>query len=112
PLLTPMSEIAGRLSVQVGALALSSPQGGRGVLLAGVPGVLPARVLILGGGVVGRNAARVALGMGADVTVIDRAIPVLQELDALFRGRVRTQYATASALEAVLPTTDLLIGAV
>ena len=87
PLLAPMSEVAGRMSVQVGAWLLEKSQGGMGVLLGGVPGVLPAKVVVLGGGVVGVNAARMAVGMGADVTIIDRNPRRLQELDSQFEGR-------------------------
>ncbi|WP_280955017.1 alanine dehydrogenase [Paludibacterium denitrificans] len=84
PLLAPMSEVAGRMAIQAGAHALEKAQGGRGVLLGGVPGVLPSRVCVLGGGVVGLNAARMALGMGADVTILDKSLPRLQEIDMLF----------------------------
>lgn len=112
PLLAPMSEVAGRMSVQVGATALQREHGGRGVLLGGVPGTPPARVLILGGGVVGSNAARIALGMGADVCVFDRSSQRLQYLDDLFSGAVTTQFATAGAIEEALTDADLIIGAV
>jgi len=90
PLLAPMSEVAGRMSIQAGATALEKSHGGRGVLLAGVPGVAPAKVVILGGGVVGLNAAQMAVGLGADVTVIDRSIDVLRRIDARFGGAVKT----------------------
>src|SRR6202040_1923151 len=90
PLLTPMSEVAGRMSVQVGAQYLEAPNGGRGVLLGGVPGVAPANIVILGGGVVGTNAAKVAVGMGAHVTIIDRNLNRLRELDDIFNGQVVT----------------------
>lgn len=112
PLLAPMSEVAGRLSVQAGARALEMAQGGRGVLLGGVPGVEPARVVVIGGGVVGTNAARVAAGMGADVTVLDRSVERLHQLDDLFAGRVRTIYSTAEAIERFVTAADLVIGAV
>jgi alanine dehydrogenase len=112
PLLRPMSEIAGRLSAQAGAAALTGPGGGRGLLMGGVPGVAPAEVLVLGGGVAGTAAASVAAGMGARVTIIDRSIPRLVELEAHFRGAVRTVHASELALEELLPTADLVIGAV
>ena len=112
PLLTPMSEIAGRLSVQAGALALQPINGGRGVLLSGAPGVPPARVLILGGGVVGTQAARIAVGMGAEVTLLDIDTGRLRTLDDLFALRVKTAYSDPATLAALLPETDLLIGAV
>ncbi|WP_097461725.1 alanine dehydrogenase [Mangrovitalea sediminis] len=112
PLLAPMSEVAGRLSVQAGAHALEKYKGGRGVLLSGVAGVKPGRVSVLGGGVVGRNAARLAMGLGAEVTVLDKSLEVLRELDALFAGRVHTLYSTGEALEETLLSSDLLIGAV
>ncbi|WP_375175745.1 alanine dehydrogenase [Pseudooceanicola sp.] len=112
PLLRPMSQVAGRLSVQAGAHALEKAQGGRGVLLGGVPGVAPARVLVIGGGVVGRNAAQMAVGMGADVTVLDRSHDVLEDIDRQFAGRVHTVYSTATALADLSRTADLIIGAV
>jgi len=112
PLLAPMSEVAGRMSIQAGASALEKSHGGRGVLLAGVPGVAPAKVVILGGGVVGMNAAQMAVGLGADVTVLDRSIDVLRRLDARFGGGVRTLYSTQSAIEAEVLQADLVIGAV
>ena len=90
PLLAPMSEVAGRLSVQVGAYALQKPNGGRGVLLAGVPGVAPGKVVVIGGGVAGLNAAVIAMGMGADVTVLDRSLPRLAYIDSLYNGRIKT----------------------
>src|SRR6185369_3268407 len=90
PLLTPMSEVAGRLAVQVGAVYLEAPMGGRGILLSGVPGVAPANVVILGGGVVGANAAKVALGIGAAVTIIDKSVQRLRQLDDIFNGNVVT----------------------
>jgi alanine dehydrogenase len=112
PLLAPMSEVAGRMSIQVGAVALHKVAGGRGVLLGGVPGVPPARVVVLGGGVVGTQAARMAIGLGADVTVIDRSLPRLRQLDDLFGGRLKTQYATLDATEHAVFEADLVIGAV
>jgi alanine dehydrogenase len=112
PLLAPMSEVAGRMSVQVGAWYLQRSQGGRGILLAGVPGVPPGRVLILGAGHVGRNAARMAAGLGAEVTVLNRSLPPLRQLDAEMPGRLRTGISTREAIEQELTRTDLLIGAV
>lgn len=112
PLLAPMSEVAGRLSIQAGAHAMEKAQGGNGVLLGGVPGVMPAEVLVIGGGVVGSNAARIALGMGARVTVLDRSLPRLNQLDELFGGRLTTIYSTRDALEHHLESADLVIGAV
>jgi len=112
PLLAPMSEVAGRMSVQVGAWYLQKPQGGRGVLLPGVPGVPPGRVVILGAGSVGRNAARMAAGLGAEVTVLNRSLPALRGLEAELPGRVRTAIATREGIEDALARADLLIGAV
>ena len=112
PLLAPMSEVAGRLAPQAGAWALQKANGGQGVLLGGVPGVRPARVVIIGGGVVGTAAARVATGMGANVTVLDRSVPRLSYLDDIFMGRLTTQYATAAAVAELLPSADMVIGAV
>ena len=112
PLLTPMSEVAGRMSVQVGASSLQKANGGFGVLLGGVPGVAPAKVVILGGGVSGTNAAEMAVGMRADVTVIDRSLKRLRELDALFGGRLKTVASTTEAIEALVLQADLVIGAV
>ena len=112
PLLAPMSEVAGRMSIQAGASALEKSHGGRGVLLAGVPGVAPAKVVILGGGVVGLNAAQMAIGLGAEVTVIDRSIDVLRRIDARFGGAVKTIYSTQAAIEAEAIEADLVIGAV
>jgi alanine dehydrogenase len=111
PLLAPMSEVAGRLAAQAGAGALTGP-GGRGVLIGGVPGVAPAEVLVLGGGVAGAAAAAVALGMGARVTIVDRSIARLAQLDERFSGRVRTIHASEVAIEELLPSSDLVIGAV
>ena len=112
PLLAPMSEVAGRMSVQAGAHYLEKAQGGRGVLLGGVPGVAPAKVLVIGGGVVGANAAKMAVGMGADVTILDRSITRLRELDNEFEGRARCVYSTKKAVEDYALTSDLVIGAV
>ncbi len=112
PLLAPMSEVAGRMSIQAGAHAMEKAQGGNGVLMGGVPGVAPAEVLVIGGGVVGYNAARVAVGMGANVTILDRSIPRLNWLDTTFDGRLQTLYSTADALEACIAKADLVIGAV
>jgi alanine dehydrogenase len=112
PLLAPMSEIAGRLAPQVGAWALQKANGGRGVLLGGVPGVPPARVAVIGGGVVGTQAARVAAGMGAEVTVLDRSIPRLRHLDEVFGGRFRTLLASRAATAEAVAQADLVIGAV
>jgi alanine dehydrogenase len=97
PLLAPMSEVAGRLAPQVGAWALQKANGGRGVLMGGVPGVGPAEVVVIGGGVVGTQAARIASGMGADVTVLDRSLPRLRYLDDVYRGAFKTRYASANA---------------
>jgi alanine dehydrogenase len=112
PLLAPMSEVAGRMSIQAGAHALEKAQGGLGVLLGGVPGVVPAEVVVIGGGVVGYNAARVAIGMGAKVTVLDRSVPRLKYLDELFENRLLTLYSTTDALEQAVTRADLVIGAV
>ena len=112
PLLAPMSEVAGRLAPQVGAWSLQKANGGRGVLLGGVPGVAPANVVIVGGGVVGTAAARVAVGMGARVTVLDRSVPRLSYLDDIFHGKLVTQYSSAAALAELARTADMVIGAV
>jgi alanine dehydrogenase len=112
PLLTPMSEVAGRMAVQVGAQYLEAPNGGRGILLGGVPGVAPANVVVLGGGVVGTNAAKVALGMGAHVTMIDRNLNRLRELDDIFNGQVVTLASNSWTIGENLKTADLVIGAV
>ncbi|MEH6580435.1 MAG: alanine dehydrogenase [Halioglobus sp.] len=112
PLLAPMSEVAGRMAVQAGAHCLEKAQGGNGMLLGGVPGVEPARVLVIGGGVVGINAARMAMGMGADVTLLDRSLERLQELDMIFGGRMKTVYSTGDAVEQYALQADLVIGAV
>ena len=112
PLLAPMSEVAGRMSIQAGAHALEKAQGGSGVLLGGVPGVAPAEVLVIGGGVVGINAARMAMGMNAHVTILDRSLNRLKYLDELYGDRLTTIYSTHDAIESRLPHTDLVIGAV
>jgi alanine dehydrogenase len=112
PLLAPMSEVAGRLSVQVGAYALQKPNGGRGVLLAGVPGVAPGKVVVIGGGVAGLNAAVIAMGMGADVTVLDRSLPRLAYIDSLYNGRIKTLASTLHAIDREIKQADLVIGAV
>ena len=112
PLLAPMSEVAGRLATQVGATALQRPNGGRGVLLGGVPGVSPGRVVVIGGGVSGLNAAVIAIGMGADVTVIDRSINRLAYIDTIYGGRIKTLVASAHAIEREVRMADLVIGAV
>lgn len=112
PLLTPMSEIAGRLATQIGANYLERPMGGRGVLLGGVPGVEPGEVIIIGGGVVGTNAAKIALGLGARVTIFDLSIERLRYLDDVFNGQLRTVFSVGHYLDNLLPTADLVVGAV
>jgi alanine dehydrogenase len=112
PLLAPMSEVAGRLSIEAAGAALMAYNGGRGVLLGGVPGVAPARVVVLGGGVVGTHAARMAVGLGAEVTIVDRSLPRMRELDELFQGRVRTRYSTMDVIEQEIAAADAVIGAV
>jgi len=112
PLLAPMSEVAGRMSIQAGAMCLEKSRGGSGKLLAGVPGVAPANVLVIGGGVVGTNAIQMAAGMQANVTVLDRSIERLRELDAQFGGALKTVYSTKAALEKHVAESDLVIGAV
>jgi alanine dehydrogenase len=112
PLLVPMSEVAGRMSVQVGAFYLQKAQGGRGVLLGGVAGVPPARVVVIGGGVSGTHAVEMAHGLRADVTVIDRSLPRLRALDVQFHGVVQTLYSTADTIEKAVVDADLVIGAV
>ncbi|KPP84086.1 MAG: alanine dehydrogenase Ald [Rhodobacteraceae bacterium HLUCCA08] len=112
PLLAPMSEVAGRLAPQVGAWTLQKANGGRGVLMGGVPGVGPARVVVIGGGVVGTHAARIAAGMGADVTVLDRSLPRLRYLDDVFGGALRTRYSTAGTTAELIEEADMVIGAV
>lgn len=112
PLLAPMSEVAGRLSIEAAGTALKSHNGGSGLLLGGVPGVAPARVVVIGGGVVGTHAARMAVGLGAEVSMLDRSIPRLRELDDLFLGRVRTRFSTIDAIEEEIAQADVVIGAV
>ncbi len=112
PLLAPMSEVAGRMSIQAGAHALEKAQGGNGTLLGGVPGVAPAKVLVIGGGVVGTHAARMAIGLGADVTILDRSLGRLKELDNLYGPAMKTLYSTVDALESCIKEADLVIGAV
>ncbi|MBF9034813.1 alanine dehydrogenase [Rhodobacterales bacterium HKCCE2091] len=112
PLLAPMSEVAGKLAPQMGAWTLQKANGGRGVLMGGVPGVGPAQVVVIGGGVVGTHAARVAAGMGADVTVLDRSLPRLRYLDDVFGGVFRTRYASAGNTAELVATADMVIGAV
>jgi alanine dehydrogenase len=112
PLLTPMSEVAGRMSIQVGARCLEQVAGGAGVLLGGVPGVEPGRVLILGGGVAGSNAAEMALGLGANVTIVDRSLPRLRELSVQFDGRVKLVFSMEEAVANLVADADLVVGAV
>jgi len=112
PLLTPMSEVAGRMSVQVGANCLQKANGGFGVLLGGVPGVAPAKVVILGGGVSGTHAAEMAVGLRADVTVVDRSVKRLRELSAIFGNQLKTAYSTAHMIEELVRDADLVVGAV
>jgi alanine dehydrogenase len=112
PLLAPMSEVAGRLAIEAAAIALRRPTGGRGVLMGGVPGVRPAKVVVLGGGVVGTHAARMAAGLGAEVSIIDRSLPRLRQLDELFEGRVRTLASTMDSIETEVLGADVVIGAV
>jgi len=112
PLLKPMSQVAGRMSIQAGATALEKAQGGRGVLLGGVPGVAPARVAVIGGGVVGFNAAQMAVGLGADVTILDRNSDVLERLSNHFESSAKTQFASEAKLAELVAASDLVIGAV
>ena len=112
PLLAPMSEVAGRMSIQAGAQCLEKSNSGRGMLLGGVPGVSPAKVVIIGGGVVGSNAAQMAIGMGANVVILDRSIDVLRRLDAQFGARLETVYSSKDALEEHVLSADLVIGGV
>jgi alanine dehydrogenase len=112
PLLAPMSEVAGRLAIEAACFSLRKPAGGPGLLMGGVPGVPPARVLVLGGGVVGTHAARMAAGLGAEVVVVDRSVPRLRQLDELFQGRVVTLFSTAEAIEREALRADVVIGAV
>lgn len=112
PLLIPMSEMAGRIAIQVGATCLQLNHGGRGVLLGGVPGVLPARVVVIGGGVVGTESARMALGLGADVIILDRDLARLRMLDALFGPRLKTLYSSPSTILEAISKADLVVGSV
>lgn len=112
PLLAPMSEVAGRMAIQVGAHALQISEGGLGILPGGVPGVAPANIVIIGGGVVGIHAAQMALGLGADVTIIDKSLTRLRELDKQFSGRIKTLFATADSIERSATKADMVIGAV
>ncbi|MGA1080023.1 MAG: alanine dehydrogenase [Steroidobacteraceae bacterium] len=112
PLLTPMSEVAGRMSIQVGAAALQKAHGGRGVLLGGVPGVAPASVVVLGGGVAGTHAAEMALGLGAQVTVVDRSLDRLRALNAQFGARLQTAFSTRDGIEQLVLAADLVVGSV
>ncbi len=112
PLLAPMSEVAGRLSIEAAAIALRRHSGGRGLLLGGVPGVRPAKVVVLGGGVVGTHAARMAVGLGAEVSILDRSLPRLRQLDELFEGRVTTLASTMDTVETEVLSADVVVGAV
>ncbi|MEM9330068.1 MAG: alanine dehydrogenase [Pseudomonadota bacterium] len=112
PLLAPMSEVAGRLSIQCAATALQKPNGGRGILMGGVPGVLPAKVVVIGGGVVGTHAAKMAIGLGADVTILDRSLPRMRELDDVFGNTAKTRYSTHESVEEECLQADAVIGAV
>lgn len=112
PLLIPMSEIAGRIAIQVGAVSLQLNKGGKGVLLGGVPGVAPAKVTIIGGGIVGTEAARMAMGLGADVTILDKDLNRLRVLDAMFGPRLKTLYSSPATIEESVTRADLVIGAV
>jgi len=112
PLLAPMSEVAGRLAIEAAGTALQRHAGGRGMLLGGVPGVMPARVAVIGGGVVGTQAARMAAGLGADVTILDRSLPRLRQLDELFQGRAKTRFASPTAIAEEIFAADAVIGAV
>lgn len=112
PLLAPMSEVAGRMSIQAGAQALEKSNGGQGLLISGVPGVQPAKVVVIGGGVVGANAARMAVGLRADVTILDRNIDTLRRLDEEFQGKAKVVYSTNDAIDTLLADADLVIGAV
>ncbi len=112
PLLKPMSQVAGRMSIQAGATALEKAHGGRGVLLGGVPGVLPGRVMVIGGGVVGFNAAQMAVGLGADVTILDRDPEVLERLGTHFESRAKTRFSNSANIEQMIGEAELVIGAV
>ena len=112
PLLAPMSEVAGRLAIEAAAFSLRKPAGGKGLLLGGVPGVPPARVVVIGGGVVGTHAARMAVGLGSEVTILDRSLPRLRQLDELFDGRVRTRFSSVATVEEEVFAADVVVGAV
>lgn len=112
PLLAPMSEVAGRMAIQAGAHSLEKAQGGNGMLLGGVPGVAPAKVTVIGGGVVGLNAARMAAGLGADVTILDRSLDRLKQIDDMFGPTIKTLYSTSEAIHSEVTTADLVVGAV
>ena len=112
PLLAPMSEVAGRLAIEAAGQAMRRSEGGAGILLGGVPGVAAGRVTVLGGGVVGTHAARMAVGLGAEVTIVDRSIPRLRQLDEMFNGRVRTRYSTLETIDHEISIADAVIGAV
>lgn len=112
PLLAPMSEVAGRMAIQAAAHCLEKAQGGRGVLLGGVPGVEPAKITVIGGGVVGLHAARMGIGLGADVTILDRNLPRLKDIDERFNGRIKTLFSSKATIEAQLKEADAVIGAV
>lgn len=112
PLLAPMSEVAGRMAIQAGIRALENPQGGRGVLLGGAAGVAPAKVIVLGGGVAGEQAARMAMGLGADTTVIDKSLSRLRQLDARFGPQMKTLFSTQNAIQSAISDADLIIGAI
>jgi alanine dehydrogenase len=112
PLLAPMSEVAGRLSIEAAGSALRKPAGGPGILIGGVPGVKPARIVVIGGGIVGTHAARMAAGLGAEVSILDRSLPRLREIDAIFMGRVRTRFSTLEAIDHEIASADVVIGAV
>lgn len=112
PLLAPMSEVAGRLSIEAAGTALKRYAGGRGLLIGGVPGVRPAKIVVIGGGVVGTHAARMAVGLGAEVAILDRSIPRLRELDEFFKGRAITRYSTIDSIEEEVFSADVVIGAV
>lgn len=112
PLLAPMSEVAGRLSIEASAHSSHANNGGRGILMGGVPGVLPAKVVVIGGGVVGTQAARMAVGLGANVEILDRSLPRIRELDDMFQGRATTRYSNAGTIEHAITEADVVIGAV
>ncbi len=112
PLLAPMSEVAGRLAVEASAHSSHANNGGRGILMGGVPGVLPAKVVVIGGGVVGTHAARMAVGLGANVEILDRSLPRIRELDELFEGRATTRFSNAGTIENAITDADVVIGAV